>query len=75
MKTVATSALSCPELRIPGRLVLQTQVDLMTASTHWTGGGWASELLWAQRLEEKLFSSAGNQTPIVQSVVRHYSDE
>jgi hypothetical protein len=32
------------------------------------------ELVWIQRLEEKSFSSAGDQTPVVQSIVRHYTD-
>jgi hypothetical protein len=36
--------------------------------------GWASELLWTQRLQEKPFSSAGDRTSVVQSVVRHYAD-
>jgi hypothetical protein len=36
--------------------------------------GWASELIWTQRLEEKYFASAGDRTPVVQSVVRHYTD-
>jgi hypothetical protein len=36
--------------------------------------GWASELVWTQRLEEKSFASAGDQAPVVQSVVRHYTD-
>jgi hypothetical protein len=31
--------------------------------------GWASELVWEQRLEEKSSDSAGDQTPVVQSVV------
>jgi hypothetical protein len=35
---------------------------------------WASELVWTQRLEEKLFASAGDRVPFVQSVVRHYTD-
>jgi hypothetical protein len=34
--------------------------------------GWAPEPVWIQRLEEK--SSAGDRTPIVRSVVRHYTD-
>jgi hypothetical protein len=34
--------------------------------------GWASELVWTERLEEK--SSAGDRTPVVQYVVRRYTD-
>jgi hypothetical protein len=34
----------------------------------------ASELVWTQRLEEKFFASAGDRTPVVQFVVRHYTD-
>jgi hypothetical protein len=36
--------------------------------------GWAWEPVWTQRLEEKSFASAGDRIPIVQSVVRHYTD-
>jgi hypothetical protein len=36
--------------------------------------GWAPELVWTQRLEAKCFASAGDRIPVVQSVVRHYSD-
>jgi hypothetical protein len=32
--------------------------------------GWASELVWIQRLEEKYFASAGHRALVVQSVVR-----
>jgi hypothetical protein len=35
---------------------------------------WASELVWTQRLEQKSLASVGNRTPVVQSVVRHYTD-
>jgi hypothetical protein len=28
--------------------------------------GWASELVWTQRLEENSFASAGDRTPVVQ---------
>jgi hypothetical protein len=35
--------------------------------------GWASEPVWTQRLQEKSFTSAGDQTLVVQSVVRHYT--
>jgi hypothetical protein len=36
--------------------------------------GWASELVWIQRLEEKSLALARDRTPVVQSVVRHYTD-
>jgi hypothetical protein len=36
--------------------------------------GWAPELVWTQRLEEKSFASAKDPTPVVQSVVRLYTD-
>jgi hypothetical protein len=36
--------------------------------------GWASELVWTQRLEEKYFASAGDRTLIVRSVGVHYTD-
>jgi hypothetical protein len=36
--------------------------------------GWASELVWTQRLEEISFAYAEDRTPVVQSVVRHYTD-
>jgi hypothetical protein len=36
--------------------------------------GWASEPVWTLWLEEILFASAGDRTPVVQSVVRHYID-
>jgi hypothetical protein len=35
--------------------------------------GWAPEPVWTQRLEEKSFASAGDRTPVVQPVVRHYT--
>jgi hypothetical protein len=34
----------------------------------------APEPVWTQRLEEKSPASVGNRTPVVQSVVRHYTD-
>jgi hypothetical protein len=33
--------------------------------------GWASELVWTYRVEEKSFVSAEDRTPVVQSVVTH----
>jgi hypothetical protein len=36
--------------------------------------GWAPEPIWTQRLEEKSSASVGDRTPVVQSVVRHYTD-
>jgi hypothetical protein len=41
-----------------------------TPDTRWTGG-W----IYTQRLEEKkAFAFAGDRKPVVQSVVRHYTD-
>jgi hypothetical protein len=36
--------------------------------------GWVPEPVWTQRLEEKSSASVGDRTPVVQSVVRHYTD-
>jgi hypothetical protein len=36
--------------------------------------GWAPEPVWMQRLEEKSSAPVGHRTPVVQSVVRHYTD-
>jgi hypothetical protein len=36
--------------------------------------GWAPEPVWTQRLDEKSSASVGDRTPVVQSVVRHYTD-
>jgi hypothetical protein len=36
--------------------------------------GWAPEPVWKQRIEEKSSASIRDQTPDVQSVVRHYTD-
>jgi hypothetical protein len=38
------------------------------------GTHWASEPVWKQRLEEKHSASVGDRTPVVQSVVRHYTN-
>jgi hypothetical protein len=38
------------------------------------GAGWASDLVWTQRLEEKSVASDGNRTSVVYSVVRHCTD-
>jgi hypothetical protein len=35
--------------------------------------GWALEPVWTQRLEERSSAPVGNRTPVVQSVVRHYT--
>jgi hypothetical protein len=35
--------------------------------------GWAPEPVWTQRLQEKSFAPAGDRTPVVQPVVRHYT--
>jgi hypothetical protein len=35
--------------------------------------GWAPEPVWTQMLEEKYFAPAGDRTPVVQPVVRHYT--
>jgi hypothetical protein len=45
-----------------------------TPGTHWTGGwvGLRAEL--DQTLKQKFFASDGDQTPVVQSVVKHYTD-
>jgi hypothetical protein len=37
-------------------------------------GGWAPELVWTQRLEEKSFPPVEDRTLVIQSVVRHYTD-
>jgi hypothetical protein len=36
--------------------------------------GWAPEPVWTQKLEEKSFAPPGDRTPVVQPVVRHYTD-
>jgi hypothetical protein len=36
--------------------------------------GWDPEPVWTQGLEEKSFAPVGDWTPIVQPVVRHYTD-
>jgi hypothetical protein len=47
-----------PEERAPG--------------THCTRG-WVGPRVWTQRLEEKSSASVEDRTPVVQSVVRHYT--
>jgi hypothetical protein len=44
-----------------------------TSGTHWIGG-WAGPAVWTQGLEEKSSAPVGNRTPIVQSIVKHYTD-
>jgi hypothetical protein len=46
-----------------------------TPGTHCTGG-WVGPraVVWTQRLEEKSFVPAGDRTSMIQSVVRHYTD-
>jgi hypothetical protein len=36
--------------------------------------GWASELVWTQRIEEKSFASDEDRIPVVHSVIKHYTD-
>jgi hypothetical protein len=36
--------------------------------------GWDPEPVWMQRLEEKSSGFVGDRTPVVQSVVRYYTD-
>jgi hypothetical protein len=36
--------------------------------------GWASEPIWIQKLEEISFAADEDRNPVVQSVVRHYTD-
>jgi hypothetical protein len=35
--------------------------------------GWTSELVWTEGLEGKHFVSAGDRTPVVQALFRHYA--
>jgi hypothetical protein len=37
--------------------------------------GWAPQPVWTQTIEEKSFTPAGDRTPVVQPVVRHYTYE
>jgi hypothetical protein len=45
-----------------------------TAATRWIGGWVGPELVWTQRLQQKLFACAEDGTLVVQSVVRQYTD-
>jgi hypothetical protein len=36
--------------------------------------GWAPEPVWLQKLEDKSSASVGDRIPVVQLVVRHYTD-
>jgi hypothetical protein len=36
--------------------------------------GRTSDLVWMQRLQEKSFAPARDQTLVIQSVIRHYTD-
>jgi hypothetical protein len=36
--------------------------------------GWAPEPVWTQRLEEKCSTYVGDRTPVVKSVISHYTD-
>jgi hypothetical protein len=56
---------SCPPLRFNSKG--------KTSSTRWTGG-WVGLRAGLDRIEEKSFASDRDRTPVVQSVVRHYTD-
>jgi hypothetical protein len=45
-----------------------------TPGTHWIGGCVGLRAGLDTEGREKTFASAGNRTPVVQSVVRHYTD-
>jgi hypothetical protein len=45
-----------------------------TSGTHWIGGWVGPEPARTQRLEEKSCAFDGDRTPVVQSVIRHYTD-
>jgi hypothetical protein len=55
----APAALLPPEKRPPVPIVQEA--------------GWAPELVWTQRIEEKSVAPTGDRTPVVQPVVRHYT--
>jgi hypothetical protein len=55
----------------PGQALLPGKVPLVPVGQE---SGWASELVWTQRLGKKSFASAGDRTPIVQIVARHYTE-
>jgi hypothetical protein len=40
----------------------------------WQEAGWTPEPVWTQRLEEKSSASVGGRTPVVQSLVSHYTE-
>jgi hypothetical protein len=58
------------QLHAPAALYPQER----TPGTHRQEAGWAPELIWTQRLEEKSSVSVRDRTPVVQSVVSHFSD-
>jgi hypothetical protein len=65
--SILTSALDgCPGPALRSGKGLPTPIGYET--------GWTSELVWSQRLEEIFFASAGDQTPVIQSVVTHYTE-
>jgi hypothetical protein len=55
----------------PGRALPSEKEPLVPTGS---GAGWASELVWTQRLEENSFACAGHTTPVFQSVVWRYTD-
>jgi hypothetical protein len=43
--------------------------------THWIGGWVGPEPVWTQRLEGKSFTPARDQTPVILSAIRHYTEQ